>query len=107
MLIKNEQEYDGAVAEMNRLLDTGAVDDNHPLHTRLVEVANAIYGYELFSHNNLRLLRSRNKREGRYVGKREWLIKRGTLHFHVDGKKYHHRGNFSTTVNRKYYPLKC
>ncbi|HEX8403409.1 MAG TPA: transcriptional regulator [Duganella sp.] len=45
-VIRNEQEYEGAVSALNRLLDAGAADDDHPLADLLSALGNFIGDYE-------------------------------------------------------------
>lgn len=50
-------------------------------------------------------IQSRNKREGYYVGKHSWTIHGDKVHFYVDGRKRHHRGNYPTIVNTRKHML--
>jgi hypothetical protein len=51
----------------------------------------------------VKVTQSRNKREGYYVGKHNWIIKKEKIHFWKYGRKHHHRGDYPTTVNRHLY----
>jgi len=44
--LRNEQEYDGAVERLNRLLDEVGTDEQHPLYTLLDTLGTLIHAYE-------------------------------------------------------------
>jgi HTH-type transcriptional regulator / antitoxin HigA len=48
--LRNEQEYDGAVERLNRLLDEVGTDEQHPLYTLLDTLGTLIHAYEEEHH---------------------------------------------------------
>ena len=48
--LRNEQEYDGAVERLNRLLDEVGTDEQHPLYTLLDTLGTLIHAYEEENH---------------------------------------------------------